>query len=78
LGKSKHLGPLAEDKHADLWSTLERAYDQYPWLYFEQEIAKMDAWIEANRGRKPTPRGLPRFVRNWMERAVEYGRRTHG
>jgi len=75
---TKHLGPLAEDRHADLWATLERAYDKYPWLYFEEEIAKADAWVAANPAKAPRPRGLPAFMRNWMEKAVEIGRRQRG
>ncbi len=75
LQKTRHLGSLSDDRNVDLWSGLERAYDSYPWLYFEEEINKADAWISANPGRAPTPKGLPRFMRNWLERAVEIGRR---
>ena len=78
LQETMHLQSLSNGKHGDFWRTVERAYDQYPWLYFEDEIKKMDAWIEANRIKKPTERGLPRFVRSWFERAVERGRKTHG
>lgn len=72
---SQHLTVLADAKHAAFWRALESAYDAYAWLYFEEEIRKADAWIAANPRRKPTPRGLPRFMRNWFERAVEIGRR---
>jgi len=72
---TKHLGLLAEDRHADLWATLEKAYDQYEWLFFETEIAKADAWLAANPGKRPTPRGLPAFIRHWLDKAVEIGRR---
>jgi hypothetical protein len=74
---TKHLQGLANGKNGDLWRSLERAYDQYPWLFFEDEIKKADAWMEANPSRRPTERGLPRFIRNWMERAVEMGRKRH-
>jgi hypothetical protein len=76
IASTKNLLPLAEDQHADLWVTLEKAYDAYPWLYFEQEIRKADAWIEAHPRRRPTERGLPAFMRNWFEKAVQIGRRT--
>lgn len=77
LQGTKHLGSLANPNRGDLWAALEKAYDQYEWLYFQEEISKADAWIEANLARKPTERGMPRFIRSWLERAVEYGRR-HG
>lgn len=75
---TKHLGPLADDRHADLWATLEKAYDQYPWLFFEEEIAKADAWVAAHPAKRPTPRGLPAFMRHWLDKAVEIGRRQRG
>jgi len=78
LDSTKHLKTLSNGKHADLWTTLEKAYDQYEWLYFQDEINKADAWIEANPNRKPTQKGLARFMRNWFERAVEMGRKRHG
>ena len=77
LQDSMHLQPLSNGKHGKLWKALERAYDQYSWLYFQDEINKMDAWMEANPNKKPTERGMPRFVRSWFERAVERGRKTH-
>ena len=70
-----HLKPLAENGSGPWWSTLEKAYDQYPWLYFEEEIRKADAWLASNPGRRPTPKGLRRFMRSWFERAVEMGRK---
>jgi hypothetical protein len=75
---TKHLGTLAEDRHADLWATLEKAYDQYEWLFFETEIAKADAWIVSHPAKRPTPRGLPAFIRYWLDKAVEIGRRQRG
>lgn len=77
LQDSTHLKPMADKRRARFWKLLEKAYDQYPWLYFQDEIAKMDSWIEANPQRKPTERGLPRFIRAWFERAVEMGRKNH-
>jgi len=77
LAETRHLQPLGNGRCAGLWQTLERAYDQYPWLFFEDEIRKADAWLEANPSRRPTPKGLGRFMRSWLERAVEMGRRHH-
>lgn len=70
-----NLQPLAEEQHGNLWVTLVKAYDRYAWLYFETEIEKADTWITANPNRAPTVKGLPRFMRNWFDRAVEIGRR---
>jgi hypothetical protein len=77
LSETLHLGSLANDRHRAFWWTLERAYDEYTWLYFEEEIKKADAWIVANPQRAPTERGLPRFMRSWFDRSVEIGRRRY-
>ncbi len=78
LDRSQHLQCLSNGKHGAYWKALEVAYDGYEWLYFEEEIKKADAWMAANPKRKPTERGMPRFFRSWLERAVERGRKTHG
>lgn len=78
LETTLHLQSLANGKHIKFWKALEAAYDGYEWLYFEDEIKKADVWCEANPKKRPTPAGLPRFFRSWMERAVERGRKTHG
>jgi len=78
LDQTQNLQSLSNGKHGKYWKALEAAYDDYSWLYFEEEIKKADAWIAANPKRKPTERGLPRFFRSWLERAVERGRKLHG
>ncbi len=78
LQNSQHMKSLSNGKHVNFWKALESAYDGYDWLYFEEEIRKADAWMAANPKRKPTERGMPRFFRSWLERAVERGRKTHG
>ncbi len=78
LEQTQHMQSLSNGKHRDYWQALERAYDSYEWLYFEEEIKKADAWMAANPKRKPTPGGMPRFFRSWLERAVERGRKVHG
>lgn len=77
LSRTKNLKPLASPSYGSYWESLERAYDSYEWLYFEREINKADSWIEANPNRRPTERGLSRFMRSWFEKAVEFGRRRH-
>lgn len=78
LLKTRNLKPLADPQYGSYWESLERAYDSYDWLYFEREINKADSWIEANRHRRPTDRGLTRFMRSWLEKAVDFGRRRQG
>lgn len=77
LERTQHLKSLSNGRHAIFWQTLVDAYDSYSFLYFEDEIKRCDAWLSANPNRRPTEKGLPRFMRNWMERAVERGRK-HG
>jgi len=74
LSKTKKLKALANGKHADLWESLDNAYGHYDWLLFDEEVLKADAWILANPRKAPTERGLPAFIRNWFDRAVERGR----
>ncbi len=78
LEQTQHMQSLSNGKHVKYWQALERAYDTYEWLYFEEEIKKADSWMASNLKRKPTERGMPRFFRSWLERAVERGRKTHG
>jgi hypothetical protein len=78
LEQTQHMKSLSNGKHVKYWQALEAAYDSYDWLYFEEEIKKADSWMAANPKRKPTERGMPRFFRSWLERAVERGRKTHG
>lgn len=72
-----YLKPLADQKHARFWAKCEGLYDQYRWLFFEEEIRKADLWITNHAQRRPTERGLPRFMASWLERAVDYGRRRN-
>lgn len=72
LKESSIFAPLSEGE-SSFWSAMSQAYDPYEWLKWDEEIAKMTAWIQANPQRKP--KALKRFVRNWFERAVEHRRR---
>lgn len=72
LEKSPYFQDLAIG-HAKFWQAMSVAYDPYEWLKWDEEIQKADAWIAANPQRRP--RALPRFLRNWFERAVERRRK---
>ena len=76
LEKTEYLKCLGNGKHGTYWKTVVAAYDGYPFLFFEEEIKLADAWCAANPSKRPTDRGMPRFFRSWLERAVERGRKN--
>jgi len=43
--------------------------DLFPNINVAQEYLCMKAWLEANPSRRPTPRGINRFVTGWLIRA---------
>ena len=59
------------------WALLRSKADglakAYPGVDVAAEALRMTAWLEANPGRRKTARGMPRFVRAWIERAHERG-----
>lgn len=73
---TKNFRSLAADRYVDFWKTTEAAFfgEQSP-VILSVELQRADSWLEANPQRRPTVRGLPRFMRNWLERAVEIERR---
>ena len=78
LEKTEFLKCLSNGKQGIYWKTMEKSYDHYPFIYFEDEIKKADAWCAANPAKRPTERGMPNFFRSWLERAAERGRKQHG
>lgn len=74
LTKSEHFKHLAEG-HAKFWRTMNTRFDQYEWLGWDEEVQKADVWCASNPQKAPTPRGCTKFLRNWFENAVEYGRK---
>jgi hypothetical protein len=57
------------------WVEVGKALNGLDAHFLEREFAKMRAWILENPNRKPTARGLKRFVRTWLERSEERERR---
>ena len=43
--------------------------------FLEPEFARISTWFDDNPGRKPTQRGLRRFIKGWIERAHNKERR---
>jgi len=52
-------------------SLLREWENLYPGLDIRAECRKALAWIQANRARRKTARGMTRFLVNWLNRAVE-------
>jgi hypothetical protein len=53
------------------WEDVARAVGNLPQEFIEMEFAKMSAWFRENPQRKPTAKGMRRFIRNWLEKAKE-------
>lgn len=51
------------------WEDTSRALGGVNPAFLERELAKMSAWWRENPGKRKTPKGICRFVRNWLERA---------
>ena len=59
------------------WEDVSTAINGIDPRFIEPEFAKMSAWLRENPGRKPTAKGMRRFVRTWLERARENQRRLY-
>ena len=44
---------------------------EYPRVAVADELGKMAAWCRANPQKRKTPRGVARFVSNWLSRCAE-------
>ena len=67
IGKGEQTWALTED----LLAVLAEAY---PDLDILAEAKKAKAWLIANPHRRKTPRGMPSFLRGWVERAQNSGK----
>ena len=50
---------------------IEKWAQAYPQVEIEQELLKMDCWLEANPSRRKTKRGMPKFINSWLNRAEQ-------
>jgi len=57
------------------WDQVSVAVNGIDEALLEREFAKMAAWISENPNRKPTAKGIRKFVRGWLERAYEKERK---
>ena len=60
------------------WDSVSIACSGISESFLDVQFAKMQSWLIENPARKPTPRGVRRFVRTWLERAHEKERRFNG
>ena len=59
------------------WTITESHYNQLHDLYTVDiiaELRKAAMWVEANPHRRKTPKGMPRFINSWIERAQNSNR----
>ena len=59
----------------EFWERTSEACGGIDLALLQAEFAKMGNWLTDNPSRKPTPRGIRRFVSGWLERAYERERR---
>lgn len=45
----------------------------YPAVDVPQELNAMAGWLDANKAKRKTPRGIKRFVNSWLARAQDSG-----
>jgi hypothetical protein len=57
-------------------SRVDRLQQVYPSLDVLAEVRRADAWLEAKPERRKTARGMPEFLRGWMDRAQNGGGRS--
>lgn len=64
IGSEGHEWPLSAEQVAE-WQGL------FPGLDILAEARKALAWVGADKGRRKTFRGMPKFLVNWFNRAVD-------
>jgi hypothetical protein len=50
----------------------------FPGVDVPAEYLKADSWLAANPTKRKTPRGMPKFLNGWMERAQNRGGAPNG
>lgn len=69
------LIPLTGDKQFELrQSQTDKWANLYPAVNLQQEVNKMIGWLDANPTKRKTPRGITRFMNNWLSRAQDSAR----
>lgn len=68
-------GEKAANGHAPSWILDRRTLDNYQRCYsgidVEAEVHKAASWITSNPTKRKTRRGMPKFLNNWLARAVD-------
>ncbi len=52
---------------------LDEFVEAYPGIDVMAQIRKAKAWIVSNPGKRKTPRGMPKFLNGWLEKATNRG-----
>lgn len=66
-----HLAYLLDN---DFWDDVSELANGLSRQFVSAEFTRMRRWLDENPGRRPTPKGVRRFVRRWFERAAERAR----
>lgn len=74
LQETSYLRCLAHDRYGAWWNATVKAFDVYPFIFFDEEIRKAEAWLHANPRKRPR-KDFQRFFTHWLNVAVEAGRR---
>jgi hypothetical protein len=67
-----HLPQLIQH---DFWADLSEAVNGIDLPFVKPEFAKMAIWLRDNPRKRPTAKGVRKFVSGWLERAAERRRR---
>lgn len=65
--------PLLDDP--EWWELVAISCNGLDEPFLRRHFARMAAWIKEHPNRRPTPRGLKNFVRNWLEKEADRERR---
>lgn len=58
-------------------SELDQMIQLYPNVDIIAELRKMKGWLLANKTKRKTMKGMPRFVHNWLGKAQDNGKHQH-
>ena len=60
-------------------SEIDKYTELYPNVDVEQEYRNMIGWLESNKTRRKTMRGMPKFINGWLAREQDRGgKRNNG
>lgn len=60
---------VGELQDYEWWQSVDKALGGIDRVFIDREFARMSAWFKENPSNRKTARGMPRFIRSWLERA---------